>query len=78
MKITDRRCGWAVEGQHVATIQAHAVPTADEMLAYYGLQPTDKKYAELAQPWPHPRYVLKKLNGHFIIVPINPDVYAVS
>ncbi len=75
MKITDRRCGWTASGSLMARIPAMVMVNQAEMLSYYGLVPDDKKYHDLARASRFERVVLKKPDGEFLIVPINPDVY---
>lgn len=78
MKIIDRRCGWTAVGTEVGRIPAMALPTADEMLAYYHLEPGCAKYVYYSAANRFERVILKKLNGEFLIVPINPDVYVLE
>lgn len=74
MKIRDIRCGWNVEGEHIATIPAHQAPTQEQLLDFYGLLPEDAKYAEHNTPMLYERRVLRTAKG-MVIVPMNPKAY---
>lgn len=77
MKIIDRRCGWQVEGMHLATLKADEPLSAAEMLAYYQITPDGKHYDELIAPTKYDRVVILKPTGAMVIVPMNPDTYLV-
>jgi len=78
MKITDRRCGWSVEGRYIETLPSGVPVTVDQMRVYFGAEPGDRHYDEHIGPVPYERIVLQKANGDFTIVPINPDIYVVQ
>lgn len=78
MKFVNRRAGWHVEGKFIALIPAGVCPSDDEMLAYWHLRPGNARFADHAQPWRIGRCVLLKLNGNFLIAPLNPDVMEIT
>jgi hypothetical protein len=78
MRFTDKKAGWVVEGKFIASIPAGQHLTDDEMLAYYHLQPGDARFADHAKGSRWMRVVLQKLNGNFVIAPINPNVSDVT
>ena len=74
MKLVDVRAQWCVEGTFVALIEAKTVPSADEMLAYWGMRPDHPLFGDHARPNRHSRYVLLRPDGNFVIVPFTHDV----
>lgn len=78
MKLINRRVGWHVEGKFITTLDAGVSPTVDEMLAYYHLKPSDKRFDELHAPHRYMRVVLLKPNGNFIVTPITSDIKEVT
>lgn len=78
MKIFDKRCGWMVEGTYIETLPSQLAVPDDQMRAYFGTEPGHRHHEEHATAVLYDRIVLQKTSGEFIIVPVNPDCYAVE
>jgi hypothetical protein len=77
VKIIDTAGTWTVEGMHVATFPADEEVDDRALLAYYGIGPQDRKYAQFKQAIRFDRFVVMRNNGSFIIIPMNPSLFLV-
>lgn len=78
MKLISYRSGWSVEGEFVAVLPKDAVPSDNEMLAYFHLRPGDARFADHARSSRFDRVVLRKHNSNFVIVPCTGDISKVT
>lgn len=74
MKITDKRCGWSVEGTYIETLPKGLPVPEDQMRAYFGSVPGDRHYVEHSTPAEYDRIVIQKGDGKFVIVPVHDNM----
>ena len=69
MKITDKHGPWSVEGEHIDTIDADTEPSNEQVEKYNLID---------YEPAHNTRYLLRKLNGRYAVVPIIPGRYRIT
>lgn len=74
MKLVHKTLGWTVEGTPVARIAAGQVLNELEIFSYFGVGPTEPRYAEVAAPATVDRIGVMREDGTIVVVPLNDAV----